>query len=637
MFIHTYRRTFLVFVVFFVLSFLAGCGKAYSVKTSSPVKIFRRRASSALDSNRPSGQSMQALRLHFLDGQYVKDRRGTILELQKIMVGDDDPELAITAAELSLLEARRLYSRDRYGALGMYLNAAGLAWDFLFFSPPDDEYNPLTPSYRFMAEVYNRSVSRLVQIAQEKDDPWEGGERVILDRSYDFKVVHGGNGVWDPGLFDKIISANQVEVKGLKNEYFSRGLGAPLVGFVDEPRLKPEFGEYNPEDGIAFPMTAILSFSPENSSDAGYSREITLTFYDPLEKEVIEINDHPIPLEVDYSTPLGVLFAKIQSPDYGFEAMLRPDIYLSDAGMVMLEPYRADQIPVVMVHGLYSSPETWVGMFNDLRGDPVIRENFQFWFFRYPTGLPIIYSASLLREELLDMRKTFGGDGFDSNFDKMVLIGHSMGGLLTRLMVQDSESYYYDDVFKVPVEELSMSAEQKELLREVLFFKALSFIKRVVFIATPHHGSKDAETFIAGLGAGFIQLPGNLKDIGKMLKANEEKLSYVPGKRERPILTSIDQLSPSSSFMKVMDGVVLKGDIPYHSIIAIGNSKIAEGASDGLVTYESAHVDFAISEKLVPSPHFAQKHPITIGEIKRILREHLAEYRPKTVTFDDQR
>ncbi|MBW8035878.1 MAG: hypothetical protein FVQ79_09665, partial [Planctomycetes bacterium] len=320
MFIHFYRRrSFLVFVTFFVLSFLAGCGKAYSVKASSPVKIFRRRASSALDSNRPSGQSIQTLRLLFLEGKYVKDQRSTILELQEIMAGDDDPELAITAAELSLLEARRRYPRDRDGALAMYLNAASLAWDFLFFSPPDDEYHPLTPSYRFMAEVYNRSVSRLVQIAQEKDDPWKDGEREILDRSYEFKVVHGGNGVWDPGLFDKIISANQVEVKGLKNEYFSRGLGAPLVGFADEPRSKAEFGEYNPEDGIAFPMTAILSFSPEDSSGSGYSRKITLTFYDPLEREVIEINDKPIPLEADYSTPLGVLFAKIQSPDYRSE------------------------------------------------------------------------------------------------------------------------------------------------------------------------------------------------------------------------------------------------------------------------------------------------------------------------------
>ncbi|MBW8035594.1 MAG: alpha/beta hydrolase, partial [Planctomycetes bacterium] len=313
-----------------------------------------------------------------------------------------------------------------------------------------------------------------------------------------------------------------------------------------------------------------------------------------------------------------------------------PDVYLSDAGMVMLEPYRTDQIPVVMVHGLYSSPETWVGMFNDLRGDPVIRENFQFWFFRYPTGLPIIYSASLLREELLDMRKTFGADGGDSNFDKMILIGHSMGGLLTRLMVQDSESYYYDDVFKVGVEELSMSAEQKELIRNVLFFEALPFIKRVVFIATPHRGSSEAETFIAGLGAGFIQMPQQLKDIGNMLKANAANLSYVPGKRERPILTSIDQLSPSSSFMEVMEGVEIRRDIPYHSIVAIRNSKTAEGASDGIVTYESAHVDFAVSEKLVPSEHFAQKHPVTIGEIKRILRVHLAEYRPKTVTFGDQ-
>jgi len=631
-----YRRAILVFLLFFVLSFLAGCGKAYSVKTSSPVKVFKRRVSSALNSNRPSEQSLQSLRLLFLEEQYRRDRQGTIEDVQEIMGGDDDPELAITAAELSLLEARRLYPQSRDGALGMYLNSASLAWDFLFFSPPDDEYHPLTPSYRFMAEVYNRSVSRIVQIAQEGDDPWLDGRAEIVDRVYDVTVVHCGKGIWDPELFDKIISANKVEVKGLANKYFSRGLGAPLVGFVDEPWSKPEFGEYNPEGGAAFPMTAILEFSPLDISDDEYSRDITLTFYDPLEKETVTINDHPIPLEADYSTPLGVLFAEIQAPDYGFEAMLHPDEFLDDVGMVMLEPYREDQIPVVMVHGLYSSPETWVGMFNDLRGDAVIRENFQFWFFRYPTGLPIIYSAHLLREELLDMRKTFGGDGANSNFDKMVLVGHSMGGLLTRLMVQDSGSYYYDDVFKEPVEQLVMTVDQKELLRDVLIFEALPFISRAVFIATPHRRSSEAETFIPGLGAGFIRMPRHLEEVGEMLKVNEANLSYVPGKRERPILTSIDQLSPSSSFMEVMAEVEIRRDIPYHSIIAIRNSERAEGASDGIVTYESAHVDFAVSEKLVPTTHFAQKHPVTISEIKRILRAHLAEYRPKTVTFEDQ-
>lgn len=630
-----FRRAFLVFVLLIVLFLFAGCGKAYSVKTSSPVKIFKRRWSSALDSNRPSEQSLQTLRLLFLEKQYRGDRRGTIKEVQALMASDGDPELAITAAELSLLEARRLYPQSRDGAMGMYLNAASLAWDFLFFSPPDDEYHPLTPSYRFMAEIYNRSVSRIIQLAQEVDDPWSDRRSEILDRVYDVTFTRKGDGIWDPKLFDKIISANKIEVRGLKNEYFSRGLGAPLVGFVDEPRRKPEFGRYNPEGGLAFPMTAILEFSPEDRSGGGYSRKLNLTFYDPLEREVITINDHPIPLEADYSTPLGVLMAEIQAPDYGFDAMLRPDEFLDDTGIVMLEPYRDDQIPVVMVHGLQSSPETWVGMFNDLRGDDVIRENFQFWFFKYPTGLPIIYSAHLLREELLDMRKTFVGEGGGENFDKMVLVGHSMGGLLTRLMVQDSGSYYYDDVFKVGVDRLEITPDQKELICDVLFFEALPFIRRAVFIATPHRGSLEAETFIAGLGSGFIRMPRHLEGIGEMLKANEANLSYAGGKRKRAILTSIDQLSPSSSFMEVLGEVEVRRDIPYHSIIAIRKSKTAEGASDGLVTYESAHVDFAVSEKLVPSKHFAQKHPVTIGEIKRILREHLAEYRPKAVTFDD--
>ena len=267
----------------------------------------------------------------------------------------------------------------------------------------------------------------------------------------------------------------------------------------------------------------MVAFSPLESANDGFKRKITLTFYDTLVDEVITIENRPVPLEADYSTPLGILLSKIREPDIGLGGMLNPGRYAGRVGISMLEPYREDKIPVVMVHGLLSWPVTWMQMFNDLRGDPDIRKNYQFWFFFYPTGLPIMYSASLLRQDLLEMQATFDPGGTHPAFEEMVVICHSLGGLLSRLMVQDSGTAYYDSVFKVPFEELAIAAEEKETIRKIVFFDTMPSIKRVVFIATPHRGSPLADSFIARLGSGFVSLPSDVTDLGDAIAADKEQ------------------------------------------------------------------------------------------------------------------
>jgi hypothetical protein len=83
-------------------------------------------------------------------------------------------------------------------------------------------------------------------------------------------------------------------------------------------------------------------------------------------------------------------------------------------------------------------------------------------------------------------------------------------------------------------------------------------------------------------------------------------------------------LSPTSIYTQTTNKIPLRSDIPYHSIIGTRKpATVGAGTSDGIVLYESSHLDFTESEKLVPSPHGAQEHPLAIAEVKRILREHL--------------
>jgi len=205
----------------------------------------------------------------------------------------------------------------------------------------------------------------------------------------------------------------------------------------------------------------------------------------------------------------------------GLYRLTHSDVELQNAGIYLLEQYQPDKIPVVMVHGLMSSPATWAGMFNDLRGDAHLREKYQFWFFMYPTGLPIGYSTMILRDQLNAVRAMVDPDGTNPNFNQMVIIGHSMGGLLTRGMVQDSGTTYWDSFFKEPFETINLDPDTKQILRNIMFFEHLPYVKRVIFIATPHQGSPMADRWYTGILAGMVNLPAVVSDTTANIASRE--------------------------------------------------------------------------------------------------------------------
>lgn len=602
---------------------LQGCQK-YEIRSSDPTSSLRRLQQNALNSSQPSPETQQLLRLAFMDERVGKEPQAVITELMSRARQSQDPDSAIAAAELSLLQARQLRRQSPEEAIAMYLNTAALAYDYLLSNEAFRSFNSLKPSYRFMAEVYNRALSRLVEINRRLEEPWEQGTRVtVMGTTYDFSVSKSDPHTWNPETFDTLHPANRIIVKGLRNRYLSRGIGSPLVGFVDSPRDNPEFGKYSPAGGLAYPLTGVLIFDPiQNTAES--TRKVELRFYDPLMTDTALIQGRRIPLEADYSAALGVMLAKLQPQKLGIAGLFDSADHLERAGLYMLEPFRKDKIPVVMVHGLMCTPDTWANMFNDLRGDPYLRERYQFWFFGYPTGLPIIYSASLLRNELKEVRSTYDPQDTNGNLKNMVLVGHSMGGLLSRLMVQNSKGIYYDSVFAKPVDSLSVDESTRELLKSIYFFESLPFVKRVIFIATPHKGSNLADAWFAKIGSSLVALPGVISDTGDAIfNLDRSELAIDPADFSRTVPNSIDLLSPTSNFMVTTVKIPLDSAVPHHSIVGVRNSQTGPGSSDGIVPYWSSHLDTAVSEKLVPFTHFAHEHPLAIDEVKRILRLHL--------------
>jgi pimeloyl-ACP methyl ester carboxylesterase len=265
-------------------------------------------------------------------------------------------------------------------------------------------------------------------------------------------------------------------------------------------------------------------------------------------------------------------------------------------------------------------------MFNDLRSDPEVREYFQFWFYMYPTGQPFWHSAAQMREDLLRARTVIDPHQQQPALDQMVLVGHSMGGLVSKLQAVESGDAFWGLVTDQPLERLHAKPQTRNTLAKTFFFEPSPSIRRVVTIGTPHRGSQFANDTTRWLGRKLISLPA------RMIQGRQALLTNNPGYFRASALldidTSIDSLDPKSPFLPVLYVAPLAPWVQCHNIVG----KLPErgligqlaGDGDGVVSVASASVDNAHSEIIVPADHMSvHRHPRSILEIRRILLQHL--------------
>lgn len=490
---------------------------------------------------------------------------------------------------------------DTEEKLGRYLEAASLAAADLRARPGDPEARA----------AYNFAVARTIEtIEKGKLDPWSK-PLVLSDADGGFTITFRPDKrkYWHPSFYN-FTPADQFDVKGkyVKDHESRDGIGAPVVA-VSKSEL-PDAEALFVMPRSFYGVTAVLRFTGKTAEFA---------FEDPLASETTTFEGKTFDMAADFTVPLAVMLASTDPKKLELSRLLRPAKYAETARVCRLQPYDPNKTVVLVVHGLMDSQATWTPMINHLRADPFIRQNFQFWFYSYPSGYPYPHSAAILRQNLDAIEKTY------PLRKKMVLIGHSMGGCISRLMITGSQGdkLWREALGKAP-EKMNLSTDARELFTNALIFKPREEVGRVIFIAAPLKGSLLATGWIGRIGTSLVKSPAELLAAGNEVmnaitfQESDLKLKRIPD--------SIDTLAPTNRFVRIINTFPIE-TTPHHVICGDrgkgGNKdETKPSMSDGVVPYWSSHMPTAKSEKIVPSGHSAHQHPESFAEVKRILREH---------------
>jgi hypothetical protein len=600
-----------------------GCSYGISVRRAGTPDLLGAWRASISDSDELSLRTRQTLHRWDLDVQYDHDPKAAYAKLQSLVLHEPQPELIFALAEISYLLGKHAEKWPGTDACVYYHACAGYAYHFLFDGGLEN-HSAFDPRFRLACDIYNTGLSKCIRAAQKvgRLDP---RQQLTLPaaggKAFKLSVVHHGF-PWKPEEFGPLLFCSDYEVIGLANLYHGYGLGVALIGTrVQTPGGGKAPGEAFYPHEVSFPVTAFFRFQG-TVADVGTCQAGRLELYNPLVMQTVTVKGHTIPLETDLTTPLAYFLSRTDLDGIEYTGFLHADLVKDRTGIYMFEPYQRGKIPVVMVHGLLSSPLTWTTLFNDLRADPTLRQNYQFWFYLYPTGNSYLATAADLRRTLAHLRAELDPRHEDPALEQMVLVGHSMGGLVAKLQTVSSGSDFWRLASNENFERVHFKPRTRTELERLFFFDPDSGIRRVVFIGTPHHGSKLGPSLPAKLAEQFVQLPKHLMTTARDAVQQDPHLLPNLGIGD---VTSLDLLAPNAPALEVLAAKPHPPGVHFHSIIgeAFGSGK---DSTDGAVPYTSAHLDDADSEILVPASHFyIHHHPRAVLEVWRILLEHLRE------------
>lgn len=483
---------------------------------------------------------------------------------------------------------------------------------------------PGTKSAKSALRIYNKSVSQLAASLRRNEGTPQWGREIQYAgaqpwrMTFDVPAEQGSARTLALSEFAHCRMASDAKVSKFHRVVSRGGLGVPVVLVQDDPRRVAR--PFHPPHGEFLPATAVLEFPP---AIPGHPAEARLRFYNPLAVSDLTVGRHPRPLAWDLTAALqsSMTDATLDEKSPGEPAQSASGEQESE--LFFLSRYDPAKTPVVFVHGMDCDPSVWKNTVNELYADPGLRHRYQPVCFIYPSKLPVPASAARLRELLKRSRDTLDPGHHDAGFDRIVLVGHSMGGLLVRMQVVDSGLDFWQSFFATTPQEMAgqIDAKTRRVVRESMFFQRLPNVGLVVFICTPHRGSVLANSpIVRAVTRVILFLPLTARH--RLQALTEMPLAFInPVLREFQSwgLEGTENLTTKHPFFLALERHPV--DVAFHSIIATRGAADVRNSSDGVVPYWSSHLDGAASETLLPCAHGCLENPGTVRAVMKILKQ----------------
>ncbi|MGM8890494.1 esterase/lipase family protein [Psychrobacter sp. 1Y1] len=445
-------------------------------------------------------------------------------------------------------------------------------------------------------------------------------------------------------------------------------------------------------------LTGLIKPDGNSVLDALSSRKLDIHLYNPYQTESVNILNDDYPLAANFSAGYGLWLSENQLDGVGYLNLItrQPDAQLPK--LFMLEPYDPDKRVLIMLHGLASSPATWVNLTNDILNDDKLRDNYQVWQIFYPTNLPILENRYQIQQLINSTYQQTDPNGQNRASQNSVIISHSMGAIIARMMLSDEN--LVDDLDKLNDKDILSSNEKQQIrnalktsfgedeLKQRFELQALPQVDTAVFLSAPFRGTDYADRWFTRALRRIVYLPVGLV---KTFTDNLATIATQGDLAQNPLgalylQNGASQLSDKSSFIELTKDITINERITYHSIIANNDADITKGLaqtqpngakidlsqavednsgnetgsvdvsdntetsqlppeplvaavtvnddisqalterlSDGIVPYNSAHLDGAASETIINGGHSIQTNPQTILTLRRILHKQLQE------------
>ncbi|HQR61316.1 MAG TPA: alpha/beta hydrolase [Methylophilaceae bacterium] len=649
---------------------LSGCAvlrefqPAVEVAAMTPGEYITLKRGDILTSGKLSAATLEAIRVAGLDdGACAKPEAAGCIHALLDVQGLASEQRLSALSELWLQQAQTLPQTLPGSAqeaapdtgdprLNAWLEVARHAYAYLFFSERSPDARAFEDRQTQVRDYYNLAVQEAASLvfASYRGKALANAKTIFRDGPW--VVMLDQPDVVSPGrareiLPQELLPASSLSFAGLRSTFRRDGFGAELVAVMaadpvttavadangagtERPQRRP--GQARPGQAWSemptAAITALLRFSGGNLAQVLSTREVALSAHDPYRDAKIELHGQDVPLAANFTAGYGLWLARSGFSRQSLRGLFGREQGIERPHLYLMQPYDPDRRIILMIHGLASNPEAWVNVANELMGDEEIRSRFQVWQFYYPTNMPIALNHHAIRQTLDEALRHFDPQGSAAASRDMVLIGHSMGGVISRLMVSSSGG---DALWNQLLAGREFDDGRLQRLRErvgpLMHFEPLPQVERAIFIAAPHRGTEVAGGRLGRFVGRLVRLPLTLlegfADVlddlahGEAAKAGGDKLRLP---------NSIDNLDRSDPFVQAASGLPISPCVRYHSIIGHLDPEVPLAKSDdGLVPYWSAHLDGAVSEKIVRSAHSVQGTAPAIIEMRRILHEDIRD------------